>query len=957
MHFLTGLKRLSYGFFLLFILALALTGYINMEINAQNKSTEGKLALSADTSLGKVVDREGIASIKAVLSDRWSVAEENLRLETGDWLMTGTRGANALAIRLNNGSQIILGPGTLLELVDARRGRLVHGEIEVTASQQGSFTVLASPKTSIEVQGTKILRAQDDRLTLLSQTPRWLLGYKNDLSTEAMGSLLANVDGRNVPLTIGYHKVTVDIRDQIARTQVEESFINTTDRILEGVFYFPLPQDASISGFAMWIGDEMVEAEIVEKQRAREIYETILRERRDPGLLEWTGGNIFKARVFPISSEKRIKITYTQVLPKTDNVYRYNYALQSEMLRLHPLKKLQIDVKINSIEPLAAVESASHACRIEVTGNSAHAEFAAEEYVPTQDFELNIATKPVKNNIVMVNHRRGDDGYFMVLVNAPQESAQARRPLLANSAASDFIIIADTSGSMTGTARENQITFIEALLSSLGTQDSFNLLTCDVVPRWAFKQAVANSSESREKALQFLEKRQPLGWSDLDATFAAIIDRLNQGTQVVYVGDGILTTGNADPVAFAQRLAQLYRGNGIFHAVATGSSYESVVLRGIAGLGGGSIRTIGGGTDPAQTAFQLLKEITSPAIKNVQVSFQGVPIAAVYPETLANLPTGTQQFVVGRYDPRIGDIAGKIMVTGLLNGEKVAYSQDVKLAANDAGNSFIPRLWARQHLDYLLAQGQGEQIKEQIIALSEDYQIITPYTSFLVLESDADRERFNIRKRFRMRDGEEFFATGRDNANFELARKQMIKAKNWRLQLRTQLLQNLVDMNHGLIGELLVRRYELPEVTTTNSELLTLTSGVSNAKDSAAHNEFAVETKPKEGNFIPTDKFEVGFPSWDRKGDDADFRDSDGEFVREEVAEKVDMESYDSNQVSDLPLPASAPPPPVSEPEPAKTLAGAEEKREVLKKSRQGYLTNGSFATSGARSNSFAIES
>ncbi|MBW3665082.1 MAG: hypothetical protein KY469_18460, partial [Actinobacteria bacterium] len=67
----------------------------------------------------------------------------------------------------------------------------------------------------------------------------------------------------------------------------------------------------------MWIGDELVEADIVEKQRAREIYETILRERRDPGLLEWTGGNIFKARIFPIEahSEKRIKITYTQVLP------------------------------------------------------------------------------------------------------------------------------------------------------------------------------------------------------------------------------------------------------------------------------------------------------------------------------------------------------------------------------------------------------------------------------------------------------------------------------------------------------------------------------------------------------------------------------------------------------------------------------------------------------------------
>src|SRR5262249_38911190 len=161
-------------------------------------------------------------------------------------------------------------------------------------------------------------------------------------ANESIGSLVANVDGRDVPLTVGYHHVTVDIRDQIARTVIEESFVNRTNGVLEGVFHFPLPQDASISGFGMWIGDQLVDGDGVEKQPAREIYETILREKRDPGLLEWTGGNIFKARVYPIfaNSEKRIKITYTQVLPLRGNRYSYSYGLQSEMLKLHPLRDL-----------------------------------------------------------------------------------------------------------------------------------------------------------------------------------------------------------------------------------------------------------------------------------------------------------------------------------------------------------------------------------------------------------------------------------------------------------------------------------------------------------------------------------------------------------------------------------------------------------------------------------------
>ena len=120
------------------------------------------------------------------------------------------------------------------------------------------------------------------------------------------------------------------------------------------MFYFPLPQDASISGFGMWIGNELVEADIVEKQRAAKSTRRSSASSRDPGLLEWSGGNLFKARVFPIEAhaEKRIRIVYTQVLPLTGNTFRYSYALQSEMLKQHPLRELSIDVKINSVVPL-----------------------------------------------------------------------------------------------------------------------------------------------------------------------------------------------------------------------------------------------------------------------------------------------------------------------------------------------------------------------------------------------------------------------------------------------------------------------------------------------------------------------------------------------------------------------------------------------------------------------------
>ncbi|MCE9584706.1 MAG: VIT and VWA domain-containing protein, partial [Planctomycetes bacterium] len=753
-----------------------------------------KAPLSEDSSLGRVVDREGNGVLKALTGDRWAVAEENMPLMAGDWVKTGARGANAVQLKMRSGAVYILGPDALVELADGNTLKVDRGEVEVAAPDKVTVAVKGPGGAALDVTGRKVVRARDGKLVSLDADPKWLTGYKNNASTEALGSLLATVDGRNVPLTMGYHKVIVDIRDQIARTDIEESFINHTSTVLEGVFYFPLPQDASISGFGMWIGDEYVHGEIVEKERAREIYETILREKRDPGLLEWTGGNIFKARVYPIAGEKRIRITYTQVLPKVGTTYRYNYALQSEMLRQHPLKDLKIEVKINSVESLVDVASPSHACRISRTTHSASVEFDEEDCTPTRDFELRIGTEPSDRRITLIPHRRAEDGYFMMLLSAPGGDKKESRPLLPSSAPLNVIVVADTSGSMLGPQRETQMAFLEALFGSLGEKDRFNLVTSDVEANWAFKDLAENTEVNRATALAFLEKRTPLGWSDLDRVFGEVVKRVPADGQVVYVGDGLPTSGDADPVAFSQRLQKMYGGTGTYHAVAPGSSYESVVLRAMASLGGGSVREIGGGTDAAQAAFQLMREITTPAVKNLKVRFNGIAAAAVYPDPLPNLPDGSQQIVTGRYNPAGGDKKGSVTISGTYDGKPVEYTEDVTLAGAESGNSFIPRLWARSHLDHLLAQGSTQQVKDRIIELSEDYQIITPYTSFLVLESDADRERFKVKKQLRMRDGEEFFTQGRDNANFDLIRKQMLAAKTYRKRIREAVLARMAEM-------------------------------------------------------------------------------------------------------------------------------------------------------------------
>ena len=339
-------------------------------INAPVDETKFVVAksLTDDGQIGRISDAQGIVVVRPALSQRWTPICREMSLRPGDWLRTDIRGANAVKARLSSDVELTLGPGTLVEFVSPRLARLHSGEVQVNLPKQAAaeFELLAPHEGSrkFAAAGKTLLRVDEgEKLVEERERPKWLAGFEGTSSDESLGSLVVNLpDGGNQPLAVGYHKVNVDIRDQIARTTIEESFVNHTSHRLEGVFYFPLPPDASISDFGMWIGNDLVEADVVEKQRAREIYETILREKRDPGLLEWTGGNIFKARVFPIeaNSEKRIKIVYTQVLPLRANRYRYTYGLRSELLRTNPLRELDLTVTVNSALPLKSVTCPSH---------------------------------------------------------------------------------------------------------------------------------------------------------------------------------------------------------------------------------------------------------------------------------------------------------------------------------------------------------------------------------------------------------------------------------------------------------------------------------------------------------------------------------------------------------------------------------------------------------------------
>ncbi|MEW4487161.1 VIT domain-containing protein [Thalassoglobus sp. JC818] len=773
--------------------------------------------LKEEDRIGTLTDFQGLVSIRPLGNQRWTPIVNDITLRVGDWCRTEVRGANAVTLEMTSGNKLILGPGTLIELVSESQVRVVSGWLQVSHLDSNSPEIAVigpdREKTTVNEVGKHLFRVdRTNSLVEVTSTPNWLAGYEGTEAADSVGELIVEVDGRSTPLTIGEHHVSVEIRDQIARTTIEETFVNHTDSRLEGKFRFPLPQDASISGFGMWIHGELIEADIVEKQRAREIYETILREKRDPGLLEWTGGNVFQARVFPIEphSEKRIKITYTQVLPLQGDRFRYSYGLRSELLQKNPVRDLSIRCLIHSRVPLSAVDCPTHPCRTTLTEHSAELEFSSQEYRPQSDFEVVCDVSQRENDVIMIPHRRGEDGYFLLQLMPPDIGGEWTRSVVGNSEPIEIILLCDTSGSIDEVMRTRQLDFVRTLLGALGEEDRVQVATTDVTTDWITEGFQTPDDQLMDVLEEQLEERVSLGWTDLERAMDSVLQRASAKSQVIYLGDGIVATHQSDPAEFAQRANRLVEKHfpqdrsrnqpgdlPAFHAVSLGSTYESTVLSGLSRIGSGSMRQISGEVTARRAALDLLQELTSPGLKNVEVDFQGVRVAGVYPESLPNVPLGTQQTIVGRFLPTQEMQLGQVIVTGTQDGQPVRYVARIQIDPSEDGNSFIPRLWARAHLDHLLQQGTTQQIQDEVIALSEEFHIITPYTSLLVLETDEDRERFGVKKRFGMRDGERFFADGKTAANEELKQKQMQTAGSWRLGLMRQFQQSLSQYGRG----------------------------------------------------------------------------------------------------------------------------------------------------------------
>ncbi len=235
---------------------------------------------------------------------------------------------------------------------------------------------------------------------------------------------------RDVPLSVRYHHVDVRIVDQVATTQVDQVFVNDAPYTVEGTYIFPLPTDAALSSFDMTVDGVRLEGRLLSKDEARAIYERIVREQKDPALLEYVGRGAYQASIFPIppGAERRIRLSYEEILPKSAGLVHYRYPLNTEKFSARPLQDVSVTVQISAQLPIRAIYSPSHA--IDLTREDARhasASYEARDVTPDQDFDLYFSTSRDAVDISLMSYRpAGEDGFFLLLLTPPLEARSHR---------------------------------------------------------------------------------------------------------------------------------------------------------------------------------------------------------------------------------------------------------------------------------------------------------------------------------------------------------------------------------------------------------------------------------------------------------------------------------------------------------------------------------------------------
>jgi Ca-activated chloride channel family protein len=565
-------------------------------------------------------------------------------------------------------------------------------------------------------------------------------------------------------------QVEITVSGPLARVIVSQRFHNPGGGWAEGIYVFPLPDDAAVDHMSVYTDTSVLEGRIEEKAEARKTYERAKREGRQAGLVEQERPNVFTTHVanIPPDSEVTVEIAYQQSVKVDDGTSslrfptvvapRYVPGLAHseleplapagsphppEALRLggptrlpgrDPIQTIEIAVDLAAGFEIDFVDSPYHEIFVEDAPDGVRVHLAASEAPADRDFELRWApaagAEPAAS---LFSESFSDEHYALLMVTPPRVAEPGHDPQ-----PRDVIFVIDTSGSMAGQSLLQAKHALELAIERLRPDDRFNVIEFNSRTNSLFASALFADRRNVAAALEFVDGLVAQGGTEiLPAIAAALADgdrRAAALRQIVFLTDGSVAN---EVEVFDEIVTNL--GDSRLFAIGIGSAPNSYFMRKIAELGRGSSIHIGDPDEVAERMDVLFRKLESVVLRDIELEFTNGEIVEQYPPEISDLYFGEPIVVALRLDAPLDGV--------VVHGRTGDTRWQTAFDRNDVQER--PGLhvrWARSKIAALMDARIGrsnprelDELREETVAVALDHHLVSAYTSLVAVDVSARR--------------------------------------------------------------------------------------------------------------------------------------------------------------------------------------------------------------------------
>jgi len=546
--------------------------------------------------------------------------------------------------------------------------------------------------------------------------------------------------------------VAFHVSGMVARARLVQTFRNPGGGWYEGIYVFPLPDNAAVDRLRLQVGERTIEGEIRERSAARRAYAVASAQGRRSALLNQERPNLFTASVANIGPHESVvvELEYQETLRYRNGRFSLRFPMvvgpryiphgvadadriRSVVLRpgegRAPVNPVSIRVDLDAGMPLAEVSSPYHRIDVKALGESRREITLADGSTPAnRDFVLRWIPRPQSApQLAWFTEKEGGRYYALLMLMPTAATARKRLPR-------EVIFVLDTSGSMAGTSIRQAREALALALERLAPEDRFNIIEFNSYAHALFPEAREASPQQVRLAIAWVRGLEAQGGTEMAPALRLALrggDAGNGVRQVVFLTDGAV--GNEEQLF---RLIRARLGDSRLFTVGIGSAPNGHFMRKAAELGRGTFTYIGRIDEVGEKMGALFAKLEAPVLKNISLRWPEDAHAQAWPARAPDLYAGEPLVVSAALDR----LDGELQISGVRGGH--VWQARVPLAAGQVGAG-MGSLWARAKVGSLMDSvregASTDAVRAQVIALATAHRLVTRYTSFVAVERTPAR--------------------------------------------------------------------------------------------------------------------------------------------------------------------------------------------------------------------------